>query len=79
MSESGTVQSSDGTVEYFGRTFTAANPPTAEDVVAAVRQAWITARDFDEGDDELDQAWRTAYLIHAMYDPTLATRPGRHL
>jgi hypothetical protein len=44
---------------------------TASDVLAAYRKAQIVSREFDEGDDEMEEAWHAAYLAHVAYDPSL--------
>ena len=41
-------------------------------VLARYRTAQIASREYDEGDAELDEAWRAAYLAHLSFDPTLA-------
>jgi hypothetical protein len=44
----------------------------AEALIALYRQAQIVSREFDEGDDEMEEAWHAAYLAHVAYDPTLS-------
>lgn len=44
----------------------------AEAVVAAYRRATLVSREYDEDADEARDAWRTSYLVHAAYDPSLA-------
>jgi hypothetical protein len=44
----------------------------AERVLGAYRVAQIAAHEFDEGDEEMERAWRDARLAHVAYDPGVA-------
>lgn len=48
---------------------------SAEAVIASYRNAQIAAREFDEGDEEHEKAYREAWIAHVNHDPSLLPDP----